>query len=371
MRTSALPAAALSLLFSAPLALAQPLPAEGPPFFGPEVHAGAWEVTQSWSDSAAGPDDRSRGSWAYAYREWARSRADQHVADGTRLDCADLSIDLLCEYAALHGLPVTWRVWYAPESRFVSVSNKDRQFDSPAAFALWSRWYLGAMNLADNTYPIGYDEWAAGDMVLMDWNQSDVEPNFEGRTVWHTFLVGVPDQLLYYGNITNGMPLPVSATSSPSRLEMVRSHPDRHGASPRRYRLFRGATWGPEVRSDAAVIRPPVLNLRAGPGTEHEVVARGEAGQRFALLAREGDWAKLRLADGREVWAYAAFLRLEEGWVPAPPPAEPAPPVEPAPAPPAPPAEPPPVVIAPAPPAEPPAVISPGSPGLITAVDGQ
>lgn len=323
MRTRLLSAAAaLSLLTSVP-ALAQPAPV-GPPFFGPEVHAGAWQNEHAWNDSAAGPDDRSRGSYAYAYREWALRRAQEHVDAATRFDCADLSIDLLCEYAALNRLPLSWRVYYAPEHRFVTVKNTDRQFASPAQFADWSRWFMGAMNLADNTDAISYEEWAAGDMVLMNWNQSDVEPNFPGRTVWHTYLIGVPDQMLFYGNIDGGVPLPVTTTTSPVRLDWVRTHPDRHGSSPRRFMLFRGAVWAPQVKTgEEVVVLASALNLRAGPGTQHAVLARGLAGERYPLLGTDGLWMRLRLADGREVWAHRAFLRQETTWGPAPGPIEP------------------------------------------------
>ena len=313
MRTTALSAAALSLLLAAP-GLAQ----DGPPFFGPELHAGAWEVTRAWSDPAAGSDDRSRGSLAWAYREWAPARADEHVAAGTELDCADLSIELVVEYAARNGLPLAWRVWYAPEHRFVTIKSTDRQFASPEQFAAWSRWYLGAMNLADNTYAIGYEEWAGGDMVLMDWNQTDVEPNFPGRTVWHTYLIGEPDRAIYYGNISGGVALPVTRTESPTTLERVRQHPDRHGSSPRRFTFLRGALGGTEVKKEEAVVRTLALNLRAGPGTTFPVLARGLAGQRLELLARDGLWAQLRGADGRLVWAHSGYLRVETTWRPAP-----------------------------------------------------
>ncbi len=305
------PAAALLALlaFAAP-ASAQPIP----PFQGPAVHEGAWASEHRWSDPFG--DDPANGSYAYAYQEWAEARANRHAQEGTRLDCADLSIALLCEYAATYGLPVVWRVYHAPTRRFVEVSNEDRQFSSPKQFQAWSQYYLGAMNLADNTDPVSYEEWAGGDMVLMDWNQTDQAPNFEGRVVWHTYLIGVPGEVVYYGNINDGQPLPVTRVTSGSRLQMVVDHPDRYGESPRRFSLFRGAVWGPDAMPQptevAEVIRAHRLNLRAGPGTDHEVLASGARGETLDVIGRDGKWVQLRTAAGRTVWAHGYYLRVRE-----------------------------------------------------------
>lgn len=294
-----------------------------PVFRGPEVHDGAWQVLHAWADPAAGPGDYSQGSYAYAYRTWAVERADRYVADGTRLDCADLSIALLCEYAAKHGLPVTWRVYYPPEKQFVSVRNTDRQFASPEDFRIWSQWFLGAMNLADNSEPISYDEWAGGDMVLFDWNQTPEWPNFEGRTVWHTYLIGIPDERVYYGNEDGDQPLPVVSTSSPDTLERVRTHPDRYGLSPRRFLMFHDAEiapgQAPATTGMATVIRAARLNLREGPGTSHAVVTRAARGERFPVVGRKGRWVQLLLPDGRKVWGHEFYLQLEQPQLGAPP----------------------------------------------------
>lgn len=306
------------------LTLAGPALAQDPEFRGPAVHDGAWATTRSWSDPAAGGDDRSQGTLAYAYREWAARRAQEHEDGRTLLDCADLSIDMIVEYAASNGLPIEWRVWYPPERRYVVVRNTDRQFASVADFSAWSKHFLGAINLADNTAPISYEEWAGGDMVLMNWNQSEEEPNFPGRVVWHTYLIGAPDELIFYGNMNDGLPLPVVSTSSPSTFERVRAHPDRYGLSPRRFAFMASAVRGPEVRVDEVVVRATSLNLREGPGTAFAVTRLARTGERLPVLGRQGLWVKVSLADGREAWGHAAYLRGDSRWEPAPPATEPA-----------------------------------------------
>lgn len=305
--------ASLGLVFGlAAAATAQ----EDPVFQGPPIHEGAWKVEAKWSDPAAGANDHSKGSFAYHYRVWAKQRSDKHVKDRTKLDCADLSIALLCEYAALNKLPLSWRVFHAPKRRFVTIHASDKQFASPEAFSRWSQWFLGAMNLADNTYAITYDEWAGGDMVLMDWNQSEESPNFGEREVWHTYLIGVPDKVIYYGNISNGNALAVTRVTSGSRMKMVREHPDRHGYSPRRFRLFKDALWPPREnppRQVAEVIRvSSQLNLRKGPGTSHAVVKRAKRGQSFTVLERKGRWVRLELPGGETVWAHGFYLKITQ-----------------------------------------------------------
>lgn len=288
--------------------------AQDPQFRGPEIYDGAWETQNAWSDPAEG--DVSKGSYAYAYQAWAEARANQHTEERTKLDCADLSIALLCEYAAINKLPVSWRAYYPPERRFVTFTNRDKQFKDAESFRLWSQHFLGAMNLADNTYAVTYDDWAGGDMVLMDWNQSEESPNFGDREVWHTYLVGKPDEVIYYGNISSGNALAVTRVTGGSRMDMVRNHPDRYGYSPRRFSQFRGKVWGPSTE-EAEVIRVfRSLNLRSGPGTEHERVGQAAKGQKLKVVGRDGIWVQLATEDGSTVWAHGRYLRVRRVEIP-------------------------------------------------------
>jgi hypothetical protein len=292
------------------LALTSTARAQDPQFRGPQIHDGAWKTENAWKDPALG--DAANGSYAYHYRVWAEARADRHAEARTKLDCADLSIALVCEYAAINKLPLSWRVYYPAERRFVTFSNTNRQFKDAESFRLWSQHFLGAMNLADNTDAITYDDWAGGDMILMDWNQSDASPNFGDEEVWHTYLIGKPDEVIYYGNISGGKALAVTRVTGGSRMDMVRDHPDRYGLSPRRFRVFRGAIWGPSVE-EAEVIRVArYLNLRSGPGTENSKIGRATKGQRFKVVGRDGIWVKLANANGETLWAHGRYLRIRK-----------------------------------------------------------
>ncbi|TSE26727.1 hypothetical protein Tsedi_00435 [Tepidimonas sediminis] len=56
------------------------------------------------------------------------------------------------------------------------------------------------------------------------------------------------------------------------------------------------------------VVRVRTLNLRAGPGTDHPVVAVARYGDVLPTLRRAGDWVQLRGPGGQPVWAAAEHL---------------------------------------------------------------
>jgi uncharacterized protein YraI len=53
-----------------------------------------------------------------------------------------------------------------------------------------------------------------------------------------------------------------------------------------------------------------VLNVRSGPGTNFEPVAKILRGQQVHMLGRNasGTWIKVQLEDGRQGWSSAAYL---------------------------------------------------------------
>ena len=50
------------------------------------------------------------------------------------------------------------------------------------------------------------------------------------------------------------------------------------------------------------------VNMRAGPGTDHGVVAVLSRGETTEILALEGGWARVRAGDGREGWMALSLL---------------------------------------------------------------
>lgn len=50
------------------------------------------------------------------------------------------------------------------------------------------------------------------------------------------------------------------------------------------------------------------LNLRGGPGTDHEILRRMYPGDRLQALDRRGRWVQVRHVSGAVGWAYDAYL---------------------------------------------------------------
>jgi len=50
------------------------------------------------------------------------------------------------------------------------------------------------------------------------------------------------------------------------------------------------------------------LGVREGPGANTEIIDVAQSGQAMALLAVEGQWARVRLEDGREGWVLERYL---------------------------------------------------------------
>jgi N-acetylmuramoyl-L-alanine amidase len=53
---------------------------------------------------------------------------------------------------------------------------------------------------------------------------------------------------------------------------------------------------------------PAWLNLRAGPGTDREVLRRIYPGDRLEPLGRSGEWLRVRHVSGAVGWAHGAYV---------------------------------------------------------------
>lgn len=71
-----------------------------------------------------------------------------------------------------------------------------------------------------------------------------------------------------------------------------------------------GAEEAPTSEETAEVIRASNLNLRSGPGTNHDRVAGAKRGQKFKVVGKEGKWVQLEGEDGKRVWAHRYFLKV-------------------------------------------------------------
>jgi hypothetical protein len=289
--------------------------------------AGAWPVTHKWSDQAR-PNDPTSGSFAYEYGRAAANIAADMTANGSAYDCADFAITVLCQYAAANGLEVTWTL-PDPDNQWKThqVSSTEARFTSPAQFAKWSRdWQNAKMVATMNTSPITYDQWRSGDVVMMRWNQlGDANP-FPGRDVWHTYFVGDPDKLIFYGNIDgeegpNPTPLAIVATATKSVTDEVRTSPAVYGASPRRWNVLKDSVVPPQtpvkdvpslLAPKNASVKATALNVRAGPSTHDKVLQVVHAGDTLPVegTTQDGAWVRVRRADGSIAYVSAALVSI-------------------------------------------------------------
>lgn len=62
------------------------------------------------------------------------------------------------------------------------------------------------------------------------------------------------------------------------------------------------------AKSKTVIVRRDNINLRVGPGTNYEVVATVKYGVVFTPLEREGDWVKVKHADGTTGWLHDSLF---------------------------------------------------------------
>ena len=66
----------------------------------------------------------------------------------------------------------------------------------------------------------------------------------------------------------------------------------------------------PPKRNHGALIRVPTAKLRSGPGEQHKATALLDEGRSARVVARVGDWAKVRLDSGRTGWVRRDLLDI-------------------------------------------------------------
>ena len=65
------------------------------------------------------------------------------------------------------------------------------------------------------------------------------------------------------------------------------------------------------ARTPHHVVKAPVANLRATPGTRGRLVGKATRGEVLRTIERKGDWVKVRHSNGRTGWVAS---RLVWGW---------------------------------------------------------
>lgn len=279
------------------------------------VLAQAWPVEHKWSDQAR-PQDPTSGSFAYEYAAEGVAIAGSMTSTGEAFDCSKAAMTVVVRYAEKHNLEIQFTLDDpAHGGALTTVSSSDPRFHSPADFVKFYKGWINAETIGlHNTDPIAQSDERGGDLVLMRWNQLGDQNPFYPNDVWHTYYVGDPGKLLFYGNEigSDNHPAPVLASSESERLDESSGQgpqgPAVYGHSPRRWKFLTGMIVPPKValvstvspeKAEDATVKSTALNVRAGPGITDSVIATFNKGTKLSVegVAPDG-WLRVRTPGG-------------------------------------------------------------------------
>ena len=61
-------------------------------------------------------------------------------------------------------------------------------------------------------------------------------------------------------------------------------------------------------KDTTVITRNDMVNIRSGPGTQHDIVFKAERGVPFQVLKRQGDWIHIRSAQGDKGWIHKKLV---------------------------------------------------------------
>jgi hypothetical protein len=294
------------------------------------ARAQAWPVTHQWSDIAR-PGDPTSGSYAWEYGAGSVAIAGSMTATGEKWDCSKFAMSTVVRYAYANGLEIQFTL---PDPgndwKITTVSSNDPRFHSFNDFVTFYRSWINAKMVAKyNTTPITYQDWRPGDLVLLSWKQLGANDPFTDdqgnpRDVWHTYFVGEPGKLLFYGNDTgpNNDPLPITATSEQFRLDEAMGKGDTGPAvyqnAPRRWNFLVGqlvppsqplATTVSPLDPQQATVSAGTLNVRATPAGA--LAGQVHGGDKLAVEGTTQDgWVRVRREDGSVAYVSKRYVTI-------------------------------------------------------------
>jgi SH3-like domain-containing protein len=57
-------------------------------------------------------------------------------------------------------------------------------------------------------------------------------------------------------------------------------------------------------KEETIITRKDMVNIRNGPGTQHDIAFKAERGVPFRVLQRKGDWIQIESSDGDKGWIH-------------------------------------------------------------------
>jgi RHS repeat-associated protein len=115
----------------------------------------AWETTNDWTD------EQIQGYQTYA--------ADFISSYTEEIDCADLALTALINYASENNLPLNLRYY---DKGWKSYDASSDAFTNVAQYLNTVRINMGALGVIDNTSPLALSNAAAGDLIMSKWSST-------------------------------------------------------------------------------------------------------------------------------------------------------------------------------------------------------
>lgn len=60
------------------------------------------------------------------------------------------------------------------------------------------------------------------------------------------------------------------------------------------------------------IVTPEALNIRSGPGMQHEIIGKFKQGDKVSVEEFVGNWAKIKTSDGAVAFISKNFIKIEE-----------------------------------------------------------
>lgn len=94
---------------------------------------------------------------------------DTFINAKVKIDCADLAIEYLLDFARHEKLPVGLRFYTGKKWDTYTVKPEQKNFASAKTYAKRN---FGALNVIDNTVAIDWSDAKAGDLIMSKWSGS-------------------------------------------------------------------------------------------------------------------------------------------------------------------------------------------------------
>jgi len=176
----------------------------------------AWEIKNEWNEE-----------YIQKYQEYSKTFIENYDQE---VDCADLALITLIEFAAENNLPLNLKYYDSDSKGWQIINAASDDFKSKDQYLVSITTNLGALNIIDNTKKISLNKATSGDLVMTKYN------NQLGHTrIVHssTYIQKEKDyQIIWYQGT-------LPAVKPERRESLFKNIPNVYENKPRRWRFGR------------------------------------------------------------------------------------------------------------------------------------